>query len=525
MINLNNLIKSRINIIQIISYENMRIEGYVSQTASELKRDWYKWNCSSGLKKFNIKDKKFDIIENLDDSIAILDWYESKDAKDSILILEEFDLHLIDNPRLISKMRDIAAKNNNDRSLIMLQTKKSLPCELEKDVYMVDLDLPDRKDLSIILKSACKHYNINPEGNTQKIIESALGLTIMEAQRAFSKAIVQTGQLTEKEISIIIQEKENIIKNSGHLEYYHHNETLDDVGGLDILKDWLKRRGRAFEDEAKKYGLEIPRGILLLGIPGTGKSLCAKAVGSAWQFPIIKLDMGKVFAGIVGESESNIRKALKIAEAVSPSILWIDEIEKGLSGMASSGSTDGGTTSRVLGTFLTWMQEKKKPVFVVATANNISGLPPELLRKGRVDEIFFVDLPLKEDREEIIKIHLKKFKRDYKNFDISKIAETCEEFSGAEIEEAIKEALFKAFDENKEISTEHIIEAMKKTYPISKTMKENISDMRRWAKARAVLASSNSWKEDEKSKDKPIPRLKQEDYNNAFIKDNDKKEN
>lgn len=516
MINLNNLIKSRINIIQIISYENMRIEGYVSQTASELKRNWYKWNCSSGLKKFNTKDKKFDIIENMDDNRAILDWYESNNAKDSILILEEFDLHLRDNPFLISKIRDIASNNYDDRSLIMLQTKKSLPPELDKDVYIVDLDLPDRKDLNVIFKSVCKHYKIKPEGNTEKIIESALGLTIMEAQRAFSKAIVQTGQLTEKEIQIIIQEKEIIIKNSGHLEYYHHNETLDDVGGLDILKNWLKRRGRAFEDAAKNYGLETPRGILLLGIPGTGKSLCAKAVGSAWQFPIIKLDMGKVFGGIVGESESNIRKALKIAEAVSPSVLWIDEIEKGLSGMASSGQTDGGTTSRVLGTFLTWMQEKKKPVFVVATANNISGLPPELLRKGRVDEIFFVDLPLKQDREEIIKIHLNKFKRDSNNFDISQIADACDEFSGAEIEEAIKEALFKAFDENIEISTKHIIEAMKKTYPISQTMKENINDMRRWAKARAVLASSNSWQEDEKSKDKPIPQLKQE-VNNPFI--------
>lgn len=519
MINLNNLIKSRINIIQIISYENMIVDGKVAAAARELKRNWYKWNCSSGLKRFN--GKKFDIIENMEDNLAILDWYESEEAKDSILILEEFNLHLIDNRRLISKMRDIAAKNYADRSLIMLQTRRQLPSELDKDVYIEELDLPNAEDLKIIFNEVCKHYSVNPEGNTQKIIESALGLTIMEAQRAFSKAIVQTGQLTEKEISIIIQEKENIIKNSGHLEYYHHNETLDDVGGLDILKDWLKRRGRAFEDEAKKYGLEIPRGILLLGIPGTGKSLCAKAVGSAWQFPIIKLDMGKVFGKYVGDSESNIRQALKIAEAVSPSILWIDEIEKGL----SSGGEDGGTSHRVLGTFLTWMQEKKKPVFVVATANNIKFLPPELLRKGRVDEIFFVDLPLKEDREEIIKIHLKKFKRDYKNFDISKIAETCEEFSGAEIEEAIKEALFKAFDENKEISTEHIIEAMKKTYPISKTMKENISDMRRWAKARAVLASSNSWKEDEKSKDKPIPRLKQEDYNNAFIKDNDKKEN
>ena len=239
MINLNNLIKSRINIIQIISYENMIVDGKVAAAARELKRNWYKWNCSSGLKRFN--GKKFDIIENMVDNRAILDWYESEEAKDSILILEEFNLQLDNNAFLISKMRDIASKNYTDRSLIMLQTRRQLPSELDKDVYIEELDLPNAEDLKIIFNEVCKHYSVNPEGNTQKIIESALGLTIMEAQRAFSKAIVQTGQLTEKEISIIIQEKENIIKNSGHLEYYHHNETLDDVGGLDILKDWLKR--------------------------------------------------------------------------------------------------------------------------------------------------------------------------------------------------------------------------------------------------------------------------------------------
>jgi len=504
MINFNNLIKSGINIIQIVSYENEMVDGEVHRAASELKRDWYKWNCSSGLKKFN--GKNFDIIENLEDSVAILDWYESNEAKDSILILEEFNLHLMDNRLLISKMRDIISKSYKDRSLIMFQTKKEFPPELEKEIYIEEMDLPSRKDLKTIFDRVCKDYNIKPEGNIEKIIESALGLTTMEARRGFSKAIVQTGQLSEKEISIIIQEKENIIKNSGYLEYYHHRETLDDVGGLDILKNWLKRRGRAFEEKAKEYGLETPRGILLLGIPGTGKSLCAKAVGSAWQFPIIKLDMGKIFGRFVGESESNIRKALKIAEAISPSVLWIDEIEKGLSGSAS-GSSDGGTTPRVFGTFLTWMQEKKKPVFVVATANNVDKLPPELLRKGRVDEIFFVDLPSREDREEIIKIHLKRVKRDYNKFDISKIADACKEFSGAEIEEAIKEALFRAFDEDKEISTEHIIEAMKKTYPLSKTMKEDINKMKNWAKDRAVLASS-------KKEDK---QLKQEDYNNDFI--------
>lgn len=205
MINLNNLIKSRINIIQIISYENMIVEGEVAAAARELKRNWYKWNCSSGLKR--VSGKKFYIVENMDDNRAILDWYESEEAKDSILILEEFNLQLDNNAFLISKMRDIASKNYTDRSLIMLQTRRQLPSELDKDVYIEELDLPNAEDLKIIFNEVCKHYSVNPEGNTQKIIESALGLTIMEAQRAFSKAIVQTGQLTEKEISIIIQEK------------------------------------------------------------------------------------------------------------------------------------------------------------------------------------------------------------------------------------------------------------------------------------------------------------------------------
>ncbi|WP_028330195.1 AAA family ATPase [Brachyspira alvinipulli] len=511
MINLSILIRSSINIVQVISYETMRIEGEISRTAAELKRDWYKWGIASGLKKMLNNGKNYEEIDGKDDALFILDWYQSDEAKNSILMLQDYELH-IDSPRLISKIKDISYSNYSDRTLILLQTKRSLPSELEKDVYIVEEDLPDRSDLTVMFEHTCKQYNITPMGNKEKIVDSALGLTIMEAKRAFSKAIVQAGKLTEEEIPIIISEKETIIKNSGHLEYYHHNETLDDIGGLDVLKNWLRRRGRAFEQGAKDYGLETPRGILLLGIPGTGKSLCAKAVGAAWQFPIIKLDMGKVFAGHVGESESNIRKALKIAEAVSPSILWIDEIEKGLSGMQSSGSTDGGTTSRVLGTFLTWMQEKKKPVFVVATANDIRGLPPELLRKGRFDENFFVDLPMKPDREEIIKIHLAKFKRDYKNFDVSKIANECELFSGAEIEEAIKEALFNAFDEDKEVTTEHIIDAMKRTYPISKTF-EDLEGMRRWARARAVLASSNTWAEDADSKNKPIPKLKQEQYN------------
>ena len=291
---------------------------------------------------------------------------------------------------------------------------------------------------------------------------------------------------------------------------------MKDVGGLANLKDWLTKRGRGFDKGAKDFGLTYPRGILLLGIPGTGKSLTAKAVGNLWHFPLLRLDMGKIFGGIVGESERNIREALNIAEAIAPSILWIDEIEKGMSGISSSGSSDGGTTARVLGTFLTWLQEKTKPVFVVATANDISQLPPELLRKGRVDEIFFVDLPTEKEREEIIKIHLNKKNRKAKDFDTKKLAIASKGFSGAELEEVVKEALFQAYDKEREVTNEDVLEAIDKTFPLSRTMHETIDKMRKWAKSRAVSASIDE-PETLDDKDKDVPKLKQESYNNPFI--------
>ena len=340
----------------------------------------------------------------------------------------------------------------------------------------------------------------------------------METEKAFSLAYIESGKLTGAEVPLIIREKESVIKKSGYLEYFHPKEEMKDVGGLDNLKGWLEKRGRAFEKGAADFGLSYPRGILLLGIPGTGKSLTAKAIGNLWRFPLLRLDMGKIFGGIVGESEKNIRGALNIAEAIAPSILWIDEIEKAMSGISSSGSSDGGTTSRVLGTFLTWMQEKSKPVFVVATANNISQLPPELLRKGRVDEIFFVDLPTSSEREEIIKIHLAKKKREPKEFDIAKLAKESKGFSGAELEEAVKEALFQAFDDGRQVSDKDISNALSKTYPLAKTMFETIKDIRTWAKSRAVPASSQDPESFDEWKDSKVPKLQQESYSNPFVK-------
>ena len=493
-----NLLKANVKLIQIVSYETLRFHGMLIHVSEETERELYVWNRVEGIKKWagNGFDEEDSSAETPD---SALDFYNEHD--NMILLLEDFYPDLTDDkPRMIRTFRNIAMQDGNNKTLVFSQPFLQLPKELEKDVHIFELPYPDFEDLKAMYIKVCEKYNIPQSDPDHELIEAALGLTIMEAEKAFSLAYVENGKLTGAEVPLVIREKENVIKKSGFLEYYHPKETMSDVGGLENLKEWLKKRGRGFDKYAKDFGLTYPKGILLLGIPGTGKSLTAKAVGNLWHFPLLRLDMGKIFGGIVGESESNIREALKIAEAIAPSILWIDEIEKGMSGISSSGSTNGGTTARVLGTFLTWMQEKTKPVFVVATANDISQLPPELLRKG----------------EEIVKIHLKRKNRGPETFNIKKIAEESKGFSGAELEEVVKEALFQAYDDEDEIKDEHILRAINKTYPLSRTMHDTIGKMRQWAKSRAVSASAEQC-EILEIKDKDAPKLKQETYNNPFI--------
>jgi SpoVK/Ycf46/Vps4 family AAA+-type ATPase len=327
-----------------------------------------------------------------------------------------------------------------------------------------------------------------PEGR-ERIVEAALGLTLTEAQNVLAKSIVRNKTF---DVGTVLGEKKHIIRKSGILEYYEAEESLDGIGGLEILKGWLQKRRNAFTQHAREFGLPLPKGILLIGVPGCGKSLTAKAVGAAWQMPLLRLDVSKIFGGLVGASEENIRKALKTAEAVSPSILWLDEMEKGFSGTASSGQTDGGTTSRVFGTFVTWMQEKTAPVFVIATANNVHQLPPELLRKGRFDEIFFVDLPTREERKSIFDIHLKKKRRDPAELgiDLNKLVDGAPEFSGAEVEQAVISALYDAFDGGTNLTTDGLLTSIKEIVPLAVTMQEGIASMREWAKTRARLASA-----------------------------------
>ena len=518
-------------IIQIISHETLRIRAMCDKSSKQLKRHFLRWNSIDGLTGLKNGDGQQEI-ESLQPH-EIFEWihdadkqknYTGKDDNGNegwILLLEDFHHNLIDSEyKIITRLRNfaiaVAGRKLVNRTIILSQPLLRLPIELEKECQVMELPLPGLEDLKKIMRQISERYNLDEKDyfESSSLLEAALGLSTSEAQLAFSRAASQNGRLKESEIPIIVAQKEQVIRKSGTLEYFHPESTLDDIGGLDQLKSWLKRRKEAFTNSARNYGLEIPRGIMLLGLPGTGKSLAAKAVANAWQLPLLRLDMGKIYGGIVGQSEENMRSALQTAEALAPSILWIDEIEKGMSGIQSSGSTDGGTTARVLGNFLTWMQEKEKPVFVVATANNISQLPPELLRKGRVDEIFFVDLPVKKDRKEILEIHLKKRNRDKDLVDqeLDELAKLSKGFTGAELEESIKEAMFLAYDEGRQLSKADIEKAINTTSPLSKTMSEIIKKTRQWANGRAVPASSAQPEPVESSSDKP-PRLKNEEEN------------
>ncbi|PVZ68910.1 AAA family ATPase [Pelagibaculum spongiae] len=536
-------VKAGAPIIQIISHDSLRIHAECIELSqnNEINRTLYLWNRVEGLRYYSGSLEKV-VKSNMNSLDEVLDWFlgiqddgfsieddnaSSNTPTDSILLLEDPHYELEgQNPNLFSKLRLYALRKGqglySDRSLIFSQPIPQLPVELEKDTQVFHLSLPDRNALMVLLNATKDQYHIDERDfqASSRLIDAALGLSTSEAQLAFAKAAVMKRRLTESEIDLVVAEKEQVIKKSGLLEYFHPQVGLDDVGGLKNLKNWLERRKNAYTEDAREFGLEYPKGVLMLGLPGTGKSLAAKAVSSNWQLPLLRLDMGKVFGGVVGQSEENIRNALQMAETIAPCILWIDEIEKGLSGMQSSGSSDGGTTARVLGTFLTWMQEKTSPVFVLATANNIEMLPPELLRKGRVDEIFFVDLPVLEERIEILTIHLKKRDDRHELFtdsELQKLGALSRGFTGAELEEAVKEALFMAFSEHSEVTYLQISEAIKSTSPLSVTMHETISDTRKWIDGRAVSASDAKPEPLIGDKISQSPRLQQESRN-PFVK-------
>jgi SpoVK/Ycf46/Vps4 family AAA+-type ATPase len=431
------------------------------------------------------------------DPLAVLEYIRGSEAR-AIYVLKDYHPFLspvyAKSSAVVRKLRDLVPSlHTSFKTVVLLSPVLHLPAELEKEVTVVDWDLPSLLELDGLLNRVVRSVEGEPGLNVdltpaqrEAVLKAALGMTLDEAENVFAKCLVEKKGF---DVDLIVAEKEQVIRKSGVLEYFHWSEGVQDVGGLEKLKEWLSERADAFTEKARAFGLPAPKGLLLLGVQGCGKSLMAKAVACEWKLPLLRLDMGRIFAGLVGASEENARKAVKVAEAVAPCVLWLDEIEKGLSGTRSSGELDAGVTSRVFGTLTTWLQEKTAPVFVVATANDITQLPPELLRKGRFDEIFFVDLPSEEERREILSIHLRRRKRDPAAFDLQALADKSEGFSGAEIEQAVIAALHRAFRQDRQMTTEDILAAMGDTIPLVVTMEEEIESLREWARLRARPAS------------------------------------
>lgn len=416
---------------------------------------------------------------------------------DTLFVLKDFH-DCWDNAQIKRKLRSVAQRLKFTRkSIIVTSPFSRLPEELRDDAVMVEFPSPDTQAMKGVLDRLTQtpgvKVNLTALGR-EKLVQAALGLTASQAQRVFAKAVVRDGLLDDRDIDLVTEEKKQVIRESEALEFYAVTETPDDVGGLGVLKEWLRLRERAFTQEARDYGLPAPKGIALLGIPGTGKSLTAKMIGGLWRLPLLRLDVGSLFGSLVGESEERTRRALRLAETVAPAVIWIDEIEKGL----SHGGLDSGTSTRVFGTLLTWMQEKTRPCFVVATANDISSLPPELLRKGRFDEIFFLDLPAQKEREEILAVHLRKRKRLSQDFDLARLARESEGYVGAEIEQAIIDAMYVGFNEEREFSTEDVSAALKRQVPLSVSQRETIEALRDWLReGRAQSASFQELREAE----------------------------
>jgi len=489
---ISDLLRARYVLLNIVSHEEERALDLIHNVCAGLKlrRKVYSWSVTEG-----IKGEDGDSHPDYRDPMRALD-FAMKLEDHAVFVLKDFHPFLKD-PGLVRRLRDLHrafTKGRTLRHVILLSGILKVPPELEKEMAVLDFELPDRDELDGIVTKVLN--NVPPSRPIAlrddadlrlQVVEASLGLTAEEAENVFAKSLIRKKDF---DFDIILSEKKNIIRKSGLLEFFESRFDMGDIGGMDPLKAWLTKRQKAFSKEARDYGLPLPKGILLIGVPGCGKSLTAKAVGSMWRMPLLRLDVGKVFGSLVGSSEENIRKVIKTAEAVAPSILWLDELEKGFAGVQSSGETDSGTTARVFASFITWLQEKSSPVFVIATANDVSALPPELLRKGRFDEIFFVDLPTVEERKDIVKIHLQRKNRNPDDFDLEAINNECKNFSGSEVEQAIISGLYDAFDEGVELETRHVEFASKEIIPLAFTMREKIDKMREWSKSRARLASN-----------------------------------
>ena len=484
------LLKARYPIIYINTIEEDRVEYIIRKyIKTSLNRSIYSWDFIDGYTN-NPNNEGF----AKRNPVQALELVERLTAQTpALFLLKDFNRFLTD-VSISRKLKNISRiLKLQPKTIIIIGSELNIPKELSDLITILQFHLPVESEINYELKRLIESLNIQIDPQIlESLTRACQGLSLERIRRVLSKVIATYKTIDENSIKLLLNEKKQIISQTEILEYWSVDETISQIGGVDNLKNWLKKRKTAFGIQASNYGLPTPRGLLLVGIQGTGKSLTAKAIANEWQLPLLKLDVGKLFGGIVGESESRLRQMIQVAETISPCILWIDEIDKAFSNNNNTG--DSGTSNRVLATFISWLSEKTKPVFVVATANNVDLLPLEIIRKGRFDEIFFLDLPQKQEREQIFKIHIQEFRPNrWELFDYSKLAQLSEAFSGAEIRQSIIEAMYHAFYEKREFTTEDICLSLTQLIPLSKLENNQTLKLKNWAvSGRIRLASSKS---------------------------------
>jgi AAA+ superfamily predicted ATPase len=478
-------IRARVALIVIVTAEEERAIQSIKAVCEHAGRACLSWDAADGFQGICGWDSAIPNAADAPKALTAIDEL----TQEAVFILKDFH-EAWSNATVKRKLRSLAQRSPFAKKTILVTTPTpKVPEELRDEVLVIDFPPPSAVELESVLGRLVKapgvRVNLTAAGR-EKLVQAALGMTAAQAQRVFAKAIVEDGVLDDRDIDLVTEEKRQIIRENKALEFFAVTRMIDEVGGLDRLKQWLRLRERAFTQEARDYGLPFPKGIALIGIPGTGKSLTAKMIGGLWRLPLLRLDVGSLYGSLMGESEERTRRALQLAETVAPCVLWLDEMEKAL----SHGDLDSGTSTRVFGSILTWMQEKTAPCFVVATANDIGSLPPELLRKGRFDEIFFLDLPTLKERQAIFAVHLAKRRRIPEDFDVARLARESEGYVGAEIEQAVIDAMYVGFNAVREFTTEDIAQAIKRQVPLSISQREIVEALREWLnEGRAQSAS------------------------------------
>ena len=481
-------LKARYPIIYINTIEEDRVEYVIRKNVkTNLNRSIYSWDFVDGYTN-NPNNEGF----AKRNPLQALELVERLNAETpALFLLKDFNRFLTDLS-ISRKLRNISRiLKLQPKTIIIIGSDLTIPIELQDLVTVVQFQLPSEEEINQELTRLVNSLNIKIDLQLfENLTRACQGLSLERIRRVLSKIIATYQTIDDNSIAVLLSEKKQIISQTEILEYTSVNEKIVNLGGLNNLKAWLKKRKTAFSIQASNYGLPTPRGLLLVGIQGTGKSLTAKAIANDWQLPLLKLDVGKLFGGIVGESESRLRQMINVAETISPCILWIDEIDKAFTNTESKG--DSGTSNRVLATFISWLSEKTRPVFVIATANNIDLLPLEIIRKGRFDEIFFLDLPKKEEREEIFKIHLQKFRPNtWESFDYVQLAKFSESFSGAEIRQSIIEGMYHAFYEKREFTTDDICISLEELIPLAHLDSDQMIKLQNWASSGRIRSASS----------------------------------